>query len=64
MRKETRLTEKRRVSSARVASESRTQKQPTQREKEEHEATHVPFRDWALHDGKRSHPSSCRKTEE
>ena len=30
-------------------------------EREEHEATHVPFRDWcALHDGKGSHPSLWR----
>ena len=39
---------------------------PTRREREEHEATHVPFRDWCVHCmmGKRSYPSSCRKAEE
>ena len=37
---------------------------PTQREREEHEATRVPFRDWCtLHDGKGSHPSSNCKAE-
>ena len=37
---------------------------PTQRE-EEHEATHVPFRDCAhTDDGKGSHPSPCCKAEE
>ena len=40
---------------------------PTQWEREEHEATHVPFRDWCvrtLHDGKGSHPSPCCTAEE
>ena len=32
-----------------MASESRTGSKPTQREREEREATHVPFRDWCAH---------------
>ena len=36
---------------------------PTKGEREEHEATHVPFRVRTLHDGKGSHPSSHCKTE-
>ena len=38
---------------------------PTQREREEHEATHVPFRDWCAHCMMgRGHPSSHCKAEE
>ena len=37
---------------------------PTSRDREEHEARHVPRLVRALHDGKRSYPSSCRKAEE
>ena len=37
---------------------------PTQREREEHEATHAPFRDWCAHCMMgRSHPSPCCKAE-
>ena len=34
---------------------------PTQREREQHEATHVPFQDWCAHCmmGRGSHSSSC-----
>ena len=36
---------------------------PTQNEREEHEATHVPFRDCCtLHDGQRTHPSPRHPT--
>ena len=39
---------------------------PTQREREEHEATHVPFRDSCVHCmvGRGRDPSSCCKGEE
>ena len=39
---------------------------PTQREREEHDATHEPFRDWCAHCMMRmgSHPLPCCKAEE
>ena len=39
----------RRIGSARLAREGRPRNKPTQKEREDHEATHVPFRDWCAH---------------
>ena len=39
---------------------------PTQREREEHVATHVPFRDWCAHcmmGRGRTHPPRCKAEE-
>ena len=53
------------VSSVRLTTENRTRNKPTQREREEHEATHVPFGNLCVHCvmGWRSHSSSCCKAE-
>ena len=46
----------------RVRAEHRNK--PSQKEREEHEATHVPHRDWCrtLHDGQRADPSARHQT--